>query len=169
MIYLWVYPSSSVDKYNHCSNSWIYIIILWAYCSFCYFGINPLSNPTPLCHYFIREIIHPFSNAWICQKLWIIIIALFLFICIISTACAYQCTQTRIEILMQSARHNMRFNALYPSFASWTYLGVSPCSIILVWVPWCMEFDPNNMWTQPFVSQIKLTSWNTGLTIQKDV
>ena len=38
LIYHWEYHSSFLDKYNGCSNPWIYFIVLWAYCSFCYFG-----------------------------------------------------------------------------------------------------------------------------------
>ena len=104
LIYVWVYLSTSIDKYNCCSNPWIYFIVLWTYCSFCYFWIIPLNNPTPLCHYFIREIIHPYSNACICWWLWIIIIALFLFIGIISSVFSNLYTHRRVDRVMKSAK-----------------------------------------------------------------
>ena len=91
------------DKSNCCSDPWFYLIVLQAYCSFHYCWIIPLNNPTPLIQYFTRQIIHPYSNTCIYQLLWICIIDLFLFICSITSACAYLYTHRRIETVMQLA------------------------------------------------------------------
>ena len=94
---------ANFDKSNCCSNPCFYFIVLWAYCSFHYCGIISSNNPTPLIQYFARQIIHPYYNTCICQLHWIFIIELFLFICIIQSACAYLNTHRRVEIVMQSA------------------------------------------------------------------
>ena len=127
---------ASFDKSNCCSNPWFYFIVLWAYCSFHYYWIIPSNNPTPLIQYFTRQIIHPYYNTCICQLLWILIIELFLFICIVTSACAYLYTHRGIEIVMQSAGVQHMIQITLPHFHWWSYLCFQPCPIIDIAVQW---------------------------------
>ena len=78
LTYLWyaylLILLANFNKSNGWSNPWFFFIVLWAYCSLQYYWIICSNNPTPLVQYFTRQIIHPHSNTWISQWLWILII-----------------------------------------------------------------------------------------------
>ena len=100
-----------------------------------YLWIIPLNHLTSLVHSFIKQIICPCSNNCKCHLLWIINIALLLVICIVSSACSYQCTHRIIERDIQSARgqHLIQFtyspHALMCIFRYWTLL-----LLLLLWL-----------------------------------
>ena len=125
LTYLWYTNKyillDSFDKRKCCSNHWFYFIALWVYCSLHYCWITPTTHPTPLIQYFTRQTIHPYSNTCICQFLWILIIELFLFICIITSACAYLYKHRRVKIVMQSAGAQHMIQSTKPLFCWGTY------------------------------------------------